>query len=170
MLVKGFIKDGYLKKNWKALVMTLISIAMIPASVLIIAEYNMKKKALVSDEPIHRAENKLAAGDPPLERLGQLTFFFRPQEKKADDYENTPSDMNDHMFNAPISGLNFHVTGIINTSRQQHSLAIVRQGQKQYSLLVGEKLPNTNAEIVHIFIDRIIINCSGKYESLRMNN
>lgn len=44
MLVKGFIKDGYLKKNWKALVMTLISIAMIPASVLIIAEYNMKKK------------------------------------------------------------------------------------------------------------------------------
>lgn len=170
MLIKRFLNDGYLKKNWKALLMILLFIAMTIASVLVIAGYNMKNKTLVSDESVPGADDNIPISDPPLERLGQLTFFFHPQEKEPEEFAVTPSDRDDRMFNAPISGLDFHVTGILNTSRQQHSLAIVRQGQKQYSLLVGDKLPNTNAEIVRIFTDRVIINSGGKYESLRMNN
>ncbi|WP_413676610.1 type II secretion system protein N [Pantoea dispersa] len=74
------------------------------------------------------------------------------------------------LLNAPLSRLPFSVTGILNSSNPQKSLAILTAGTQQFLVSVNDTLQGSTARVVRIFADRLILAHQDRYETLLMSS
>lgn len=68
--------------------------------------------------------------------------------------------------NAPISQLPLRLAGIINSGECESSLAVVEINKVQTTWACEDIASLDGVKIVHFFVDKIIINNNGYYESL----
>ncbi|OPJ99462.1 type II secretion system protein N [Serratia marcescens] len=76
-----------------------------------------------------------------------------------------PGVSNELLLLAPRATLSEKVVGILFSTQQARSMAIIESGGTQKSYQVGEKISGKSI-ILRIFTDRVIINDNGYYASL----
>ncbi len=69
---------------------------------------------------------------------------------------------------APQTRLNLVLVGAVSSSTPQKSLAIISNGGKQATYGVGEQIEGTRAKLKSVFADRVIIDNSGRDETLML--
>lgn len=82
--------------------------------------------------------------------------------------EIAPDD--EQLRHAPRSTLPVKVVGILHHRSAQHSQAILAGNQQQFTVSVHDALPNHPAQVMRIFIDRVIVQHRGHYESLLLES
>ena len=110
------------------------------------------------------ASNTQQALDDKFPRLGLFAEPSAQTEMSVADI--TASDA--RLFEAPASQLPYQVAGILSSSAPEKARAIIISGKSQSMVSVGETLAGSQAEIIRVFADRVIIAHQGVYESLRM--
>ncbi|WP_375055064.1 type II secretion system protein GspC [Zobellella sp. DQSA1] len=117
-------------------------------------------------ETYHYSVSAIAEKENNAGEHGALSSLLTLFGTAADTPPSAASSAAEQLHDAPVSLLNFHVTGIVASPVAALSIAIVAQGNRQYSLGVGDTLPGHNASISAIFADRVVISYQGKYETL----
>ncbi|MEE3652621.1 MULTISPECIES: type II secretion system protein GspC [unclassified Brenneria] len=90
-----------------------------------------------------------------------FTLFGRPPETHAAAIPLSAADI-------PLTSLTLSLTGILLSDDVTQSIAIIAKDSQQYSLGVGDSIPGTEASIVTILADRIVIENQGRYEALSL--
>ena len=66
----------------------------------------------------------------------------------------------------PRSRLSARVTGILASSIPANALAVIKSGRQERTYRIGETLQGTNAEIIDIYPDRVIVLNRSQHEAL----
>lgn len=82
--------------------------------------------------------------------------------------EIAPDD--EQLRHAPRSTLPLKVVGIVHHRSTQHSQAILAVNQQQFTVSAHDALPNHPAQVARIFVDRVILQHRGHYESLLLES
>jgi|GEM_PF-2255416 len=101
------------------------------------------------------------------EKLPRLGLFAEPSAQTEMLVADIAAD-DARLFEAPASQLPYQVAGILSSSAPEKASAIIISGKSQSMVSVGETLAGSQAEIIRVFADRVIIAHQGVYESLRM--
>lgn len=71
-------------------------------------------------------------------------------------------------LNAPKTQLNVRLVGVSASSNPERSAAIIQQGSNQQTYVVGDTLTNARITITEIYADRVILDNSGRIETLEL--
>jgi len=71
--------------------------------------------------------------------------------------------------NAPKTRLKLVLTGIVANDDPARSMAIIEYQLKQDTYIIDQKISTTRASIIEIHHDRVILNNSGKHETLMLD-
>lgn len=69
---------------------------------------------------------------------------------------------------APKTRLNLILVGAVSSSKPEYSLAVISNKGVQVTYGIGEKIEGTQAKLRSVFIDRVIIDNSGRDETLML--
>lgn len=72
--------------------------------------------------------------------------------------------------NAPKTSLNVRLIGVSASSNPERSAAIIQQGSKQQTYIVGENLGSSSVTVEEIQADRVILDNNGRLETLQMED
>ena len=70
---------------------------------------------------------------------------------------------------APETNLNLTLTGLVSSTAEQEGAAIIENRGEQNTYGIGEKIDGTRAVVKEVFADRIIIDNSGRMETLMLD-
>ena len=101
-----------------------------------------------------------------LSSLLALNIFGEENQKKAEVKPVAPTKT------APKTRLNLTLTGLVadNTSNvSPTSVAIIESAGKQNTYGIGDKIDGTQAKVDQIFIDRVILQVSNRFETLMLD-
>ncbi|WCE29799.1 type II secretion system protein GspC [Vibrio sp. SCSIO 43137] len=70
--------------------------------------------------------------------------------------------------NAPQTRLNLILVGAVTSSNEAASLAVISNKGKQATYGIGEQIEGTQAKLKAVFVDRVIIDNSGRDETLML--
>lgn len=82
--------------------------------------------------------------------------------------EGTQQSAQAQALNAPKTQLNVRLVGVSASSDPQRSAAIIQQGTTQQTYVVGDTLTNARITITEIYADRVILDNSGRLETLEL--
>lgn len=104
-----------------------------------------------------------ASQDTDIQDLLSANLFgeFKASQKQA----VTPVKVQ----NAPPTRLNLTLAGVVASSDAEFSLAVISNKNSQNTYGIGEKIDGTNASLVNVMSDRVIINNQGKDETLMLD-
>lgn len=169
MRLNPLFHPAALRRNRRAIVMVLSGVLMLAASVI---WHVMKPDVVAAQAHRHSRQPPLiSVPDYSAAQLEKLRIFEPSSDTQTVETLFTAATMSvddQRLFNAPPSRLDFQLTGTLSSASPGRSLVIVQQQERQYSLLIGDTLPATDAEIVRVFPGRAIVRHSGRYESLIM--
>ncbi|MGM0906593.1 MAG: type II secretion system protein GspC [Pseudomonadota bacterium] len=72
--------------------------------------------------------------------------------------------------NAPKTSLNVRLIGVSASSNPERSAAIIQQGTKQQTYVIGENLGSSSVTVEEIHADRVILDNNGRLETLEMED
>jgi general secretion pathway protein C len=72
--------------------------------------------------------------------------------------------------NAPKTSLNVRLIGVSASSNPERSAAIIQQGSKQQTYVIGENLGSSSVTVEEIHADRVILDNNGRLETLEMED
>lgn len=99
-----------------------------------------------------------------MSAIQKLALFGQmPADKVAESLSEGGEGAQD---NLPESRLNVRVTGIFASNLPELAIAIVDEGRQQVGYSIGEIISGTQARIIRIFADRIIVRRQGRDEVL----
>ncbi|MEN5016771.1 type II secretion system protein N [Erwinia sp. Eh17-17] len=114
--------------------------------------------------PQYQAINTVQALTPQrYAALSALRWFTAPEQLSAPE-DGEPVDA--VLLQAPPSTLPFVISGLLSNSQPSLSMAVLQAGSQQVIVTKGNTLPSTDAVVVRIFPDRVVIRHQGRYESL----
>lgn len=70
---------------------------------------------------------------------------------------------------APETNLNLTLSGLVASTEEKEGAAIIENRGEQNTYGIGEKIDNTRAVVKEVFADRIIIDNSGRFETLMLD-
>lgn len=71
---------------------------------------------------------------------------------------------------APKTSLNVRLIGVSASSNPERSAAIIQQGSRQRTYIIGETLGSSSVSVEEIHADRVILDNNGRLETLTMEN
>ncbi|HIP75797.1 MAG TPA: type II secretion system protein GspC, partial [Psychromonas hadalis] len=71
--------------------------------------------------------------------------------------------------NAPVTKLNLSLVGIVASSDPKYSSAIILYQGKQDTYFIDSKIGTTNATVLHIYPDRLILDLQGALQTLMLD-
>lgn len=95
-----------------------------------------------------------------LDNLTSLDLFG------AADRRNGPANTR----NAPKTSLNVRLIGVSASSDPARSAAIIQQGSRQQTYIIGENLGSSSVTVEEIHADRVILDNNGRLETLVMED
>ena len=110
--------------------------------------------------------NKAQTAGFNLSELLKLNVFGEEGKVEVKKPEPKPTQ------SAPKTRLNVTLTGLVadsSNSTSETSVAIIESGGGQSTYGINEKITGTSASIYQIFIDRVILLVSGRYETLMLD-
>lgn len=97
----------------------------------------------------------------PYASLQALEWFATQASSAA-----TPAgDEDQQIVHAVQSSLPFRLSGLLSNSDARLSMAVFQHGNQQRVVSIAEQLPGTQASVVRIFPDRVVIRHNGRYEA-----
>ena len=108
--------------------------------------------------------NEPAPLPPPAQTYATLQAleWFATQASSA----ATPAgDEDQQIVHAVQSSLPFRLSGLLSNSDARLSMAVFQHGNQQRVVSIAEQLPGTQASVVRIFPDRVVIRHNGRYEA-----
>lgn len=78
-------------------------------------------------------------------------------------------DEDQQIEHAVQSTLPFRLSGLLSNSDARLSMAVFQHGNQQRVVSITEQLPGTQASVVRIFPDRVVIRHNGRYEAFISN-
>ncbi len=97
----------------------------------------------------------------PYASLQALEWFATQASSAA-----TPvGDEDQQIVHAVQSSLPFRLSGLLSNSDARLSMAVFQHGNQQRVVSIAEQLPGTQASVVRIFPDRVVIRHNGRYEA-----
>lgn len=158
--LKQIFTDAHI---WRRLMLALIAFAWFLVAVLL-ARFTW---SLVSpDEPVGEpiVPELTSSGSYStsinLDNLTSLNLFG------AADKNNGPTDTR----NAPKTSLNVRLVGVSASSDPARSAAIIQQGSRQQTYIIGENLGSSSVTVEEIHADRVILDNNGRLETLVMED
>ncbi|SMQ61567.1 type II secretion system protein C (GspC) [Pseudidiomarina planktonica] len=82
--------------------------------------------------------------------------------------ESSAQSVQAQALNAPKTQLNVRLVGVSASSNPERSAAIIQQGANQQTYVVGDTLTNARVTITEIYADRVILDNSGRIETLEL--
>lgn len=152
------------QKHLRTLIVVLLSLYLIAfaAKLLwqIIPEPQLSAAQTVTRAPITSASSGKSGVD--IRKIQQLNLFgdTKVAPKPVD---NTP------VTDAPETKLNLTLTGVVASSDEQASTAIIENRGNQAVYGLGEKVDGTNATLQQVFRDRVIIKNGIRNETLMLD-
>ncbi|KZN44788.1 type II secretion system protein GspC [Pseudoalteromonas luteoviolacea] len=117
---------------------------------------------LLSTNPIHSQSVQQAVSSSSI--LTQNIFGKANEKPKA---ENKPKPV---ISNAPETQLNVRLTGIVAVSQNDVAgLAIIESQGRQETYLVHDAVKGTRAKLAQVLPDRVILDVSGRFETLMLD-
>jgi len=95
-----------------------------------------------------------------LETLTELNLFGTAER----------GNRSDSVQNAPKTSLNVRLIGVSASSNPERSAAIIQQGSKQQTYIIGESLGSSSVTVEEIHADRVILDNNGRLETLKMED
>ncbi|QZN90416.1 type II secretion system protein GspC [Idiomarina abyssalis] len=80
------------------------------------------------------------------------------------------NDRSTNTRNAPKTSLNVRLIGVSASSNPERSAAIIQQGTKQQTYVIGENLGSSSVTVEEIHADRVILDNNGRLETLEMED
>lgn len=114
---------------------------------------------LVQNTVITTSQNNRSSADP-LAQLDSFNLFGQP--------EKTATAKNLAPISAPVSRLAAKITGLVVSTSQADSLAIIRVNSSDKTYQIGDTIQGTRARLESIYPDRVILRNGERYESLLM--
>lgn len=100
-----------------------------------------------------------------VKKLSVLNLFGKAEAKKAAPKQSDVVKV----FDAPETKLNLILTSAVASSDDERSAAIIENNKLQQTYAIGDKITGTNAVLNNILIDRVIIDVSGRKETLMLD-
>ncbi|MCF2859601.1 type II secretion system protein GspC [Pseudoalteromonas sp. SMS1] len=117
---------------------------------------------LISTTPIHTQSSQQAVNSSAI--LAQHIFGKANEKPKA---EAKPQPV---ISNAPETQLNVRLTGIVAVSQNDVAgLAIIESQGRQETYLVQDAIKGTRAKLAQVLPDRVILDVSGRFETLMLD-
>ncbi|NVK23654.1 MAG: type II secretion system protein GspC [Gammaproteobacteria bacterium] len=113
------------------------------------------------------ASNSSSSAETDVTSLLSLNLFGKVNQQKP-----VVKPKVDNAKSAPKTRLNVTLTGLVadaNDPLSKSSVAIIDSSKGQNTYGVDEKIDGTNASVYQIFIDRVILYVSGRYETLMLD-
>ncbi|MEX1221524.1 MAG: type II secretion system protein GspC [Idiomarina sp.] len=82
--------------------------------------------------------------------------------------ESSAQSVQAQALNAPKTQLNVRLVGVSASNHPDRSAAIIQQGANQETYIVGDTLTNARVTITEIYADRVILDNSGRIETLEL--
>ncbi|MCP1339205.1 type II secretion system protein GspC [Idiomarina sp. M1R2S28] len=101
-----------------------------------------------------------ATGSMNLETLTALNLFGAAER----------GNRSESVQNAPKTSLNVRLIGVSASSNPERSAAIIQQGSKQQTYIIGESLGSSSVTVEEIHADRVILDNNGRLETLKMED
>lgn len=101
-----------------------------------------------------------ATGKMNLETLTTLNLFGTAERRAGSK----------SVQNAPKTSLNVRLIGVSASSNPERSAAIIQQGSKQQTYIIGESLGSSSVTVEEIHADRVILDNNGRLETLKMED
>lgn len=106
------------------------------------------------------AVDSAATNSMNLETLTELNLFGTAER----------GNRSDSVQNAPKTSLNVRLIGVSASSNPERSAAIIQQGSKQQTYIIGESLGSSSVTVEEIHADRVILDNNGRLETLKMED
>ncbi len=108
--------------------------------------------------------NEPAPLPPPAKPYASLQAleWFATQASSA---ATLAGDEDQQIVHAVQSSLPFRLSGLLSNSDARLSMAVFQHGNQQRVVSIAEQLPGTQASVVRIFPDRVVIRHNGRYEA-----
>ncbi|MBQ4813801.1 type II secretion system protein GspC [Pseudoalteromonas luteoviolacea] len=117
---------------------------------------------LLSTNPIHTQNAQQTVNSSSI--LAQNIFGKANEKPKA---ESKPKPV---ISNAPETQLNVRLTGIVAVSQNDVAgLAIIESQGRQETYLVQDAIKGTRAKLAQVLPDRVILDVSGRFETLMLD-
>lgn len=101
-----------------------------------------------------------------IQRL-QAIPLFGEEGQPLETATTVQAEYSDAELNATKTRLNLVLEGIVYTADSKSSMAVIVYQGKQDQYYIGDKLPvGSRVELVRVFIDHVILDNAGSYESL----
>ncbi|MFT5235844.1 MAG: general secretion pathway protein C [Shewanella sp.] len=127
-------------------------------------------KLVPTSEPVsnwHPTPESISAGKRvSVSQLQALSLFGR-----ADEASNKPqrAPVEELITDAPKTSLSIQLTGVVASTSKQKGLAVIESSGSQNTYSLGDKIKGTSASLKEVYVDRIIITNSGRYETLMLD-
>ncbi len=102
-------------------------------------------------------------------QLQQQHLFGENFQKAEKPEKSTLPVQGTSLINAPKTRLKLKLTGVVAATEVQYSSAIIERKGSQGSYFVDSEIDGTNAIIIQIHQDRIILDVSGVYQTLMLD-
>ena len=83
--------------------------------------------------------------------------------------DKVASEVDPETHNAPVTKLNLSLVGIVSSNDPKHSSAIILYQGKQDTYFIDSKIGSTNATVLHIYPDRLILDLHGASQTLMLD-
>ena len=117
---------------------------------------------LVKWKPTNVAGVVVNSSQVDIAELQNSHLFGRTEQKAA------PVVLEPKVQDAPKSRLNVVLVGVVTSSNQAKSLAVIANRGKQATYGIGETIDGTRAKLVQVQSDRAIIDNSGRNETIML--
>ena len=85
------------------------------------------------------------------------------------DYNAEPVEESAVTVDAPVTRLNLTLTGVVTSSEKDRGAAIIENKSKQQTYGIGDKIEGTNASLIQVYVDRVIIKNGAVSETLMLD-
>lgn len=113
-----------------------------------------------ADTVVIPPNNQVSRTSAPQIRVGALQALNLFGDRAAQETTTETA------LNAPETTLNVRLVGLVASSRQERSAAIIEQGGSQRTYIVGEQIGNSRARVEQILPDRVLLDNGGRREVL----
>lgn len=85
------------------------------------------------------------------------------------NYNAAPVEESAVTVDAPVTRLSLTLTGVVASSAKDQGAAIIESRKQQQTYGVGEKIEGTNASLIEVYADRVIIKNGLSHETLMLD-
>ncbi len=104
-----------------------------------------------------------SSAQPSVNTILAANLFGKAQEAPKEQPKTVVTD-------APQTRLSIRLTGVVSVeSNDQAGLAIIESQGHQETYAVGDVIKNTRAKVHQVVADRVILNVSGRFETLMLD-